>query len=80
MALHIHGIIDRVDIGGGKAVVLDYKAGRLDRYQAQLRDKLLKTSFQLPLYVAALRADPSLRESTPLQSVVARYYSLRQEK
>lgn len=80
MALHIHGIIDRVDIGGGKAVVLDYKAGRLDRYQAQLRDKLLKTSFQLPLYVAALRADPSLRESTPLQSVVARYYSLRQGK
>ena len=24
MALHIHGIIDRVDLGAGKALVLDY--------------------------------------------------------
>ncbi len=78
MALHIHGIIDRVDIGKGKAVVLDYKAGRLDRYQAQLREKLLKTSFQLPLYVAALRADPAVQSKNRLDSVVARYYSLRQ--
>ncbi len=78
MALHIHGIIDRVDLGHGKAVVLDYKAGRLNRYEAQIREKLLKTSFQLPLYVAALRADPTLQANTRLDSVVARYYSLRQ--
>jgi hypothetical protein len=78
MALHIHGIIDRVDLGDGKALVLDYKAGRRERYQSQLNDKLLQTSFQLPLYVAALRADPKLNADKPLQSVVARYYSLRQ--
>lgn len=78
MALHIHGIIDRVDLGDGKALVLDYKAGRRERYQSQLNEQLLKTSFQLPLYVAALRADPKLNADKPLHSVVARYYSLRQ--
>ena len=78
MALHIHGIIDRVDLGAGKALVLDYKAGRRERYQAQLDKKLLTTSFQLPLYVAALRADPQLWADQPPTHVSARYYSLRQ--
>jgi RecB family exonuclease len=78
MALHIHGIIDRVDLGTGKAVVLDYKAGRRERYQHYLNHELLKTSFQLPLYVAALRADPTLNAERPLHHVTARYYSLRQ--
>jgi RecB family exonuclease len=78
MALHIHGIIDRVDLGTGKAVVLDYKAGRRERYQHYLNHELLKTSFQLPLYVAALRADPTLNADRPLHHVTARYYSLRQ--
>ncbi|MBL8633560.1 MAG: PD-(D/E)XK nuclease family protein [Myxococcales bacterium] len=80
MALHIHGIIDRVDLGTGKAVVLDYKAGRRERYQHYLKHELLKTSFQLPLYVAALRADPTLNAEQPLHHVTARYYSLRQGK
>lgn len=80
MALHIHGIIDRVDLGTGKAVVLDYKAGRRERYQHYLNHELLKTSFQLPLYVAALRADPTLHAEQPLHHVTARYYSLRQGK
>jgi RecB family exonuclease len=79
MALHIEGIIDRVDLGRGRAVVLDYKAGRLLRYEELLRSQLLLTSFQLPLYAAALTVDDSLREDgPPLTQVSARYYSLRQ--
>lgn len=78
MPLHIFGIIDRVDVGGGRAVVLDYKAGRLDRYESILRHDLLTTSFQLPLYAAALKADPSLPEQgIHVDQVAARYYSLR---
>lgn len=79
MALHIEGIIDRVDLGRGRAVVLDYKAGRLLRYEELLRSHLLETSFQLPLYAAALTVDESLRDGgPPLTEVSARYYSLRQ--
>ena len=79
MALHIEGIIDRVDLGPGRAVVLDYKAGRLVRYEELLRSQLLSTSFQLPLYAAALTVDESLRQDgRPLTEVAARYYSLRQ--
>lgn len=83
MALHIEGIIDRVDIGTGPggvhAQVLDYKAGRLQRYEELLTPtKLLVTSFQLPLYAAALTADPTLRERGGPVRVTARYYSLRQ--
>ena len=78
-ALHIEGIIDRIDLGPGRAVVLDYKAGRLGRYQDLLNSHLLATSFQLPLYAAALTVDESLREGgPPLTEVSARYYSLRQ--
>lgn len=78
MPLHIFGIIDRVDVGGSKAVVLDYKAGRLDRYESILRHDLLTTSFQLPLYAAALKADPALPEQgIHVDQVAARYYSLR---
>src|SRR5207253_1394366 len=65
MALHIEGIIDRVDLGPGRAVVLDYKAGRLGRYQELLNSHLLSTSFQLPLYAAALTVDESLRNGGP---------------
>ncbi|HRI54226.1 MAG TPA: PD-(D/E)XK nuclease family protein [Pseudomonadota bacterium] len=79
MALHIEGIIDRVDLGRGRAVVLDYKAGRLLRYEELLRSHLLETSFQLPLYAAALTVDESLRDGgPPITEVSARYYSLRQ--
>ena len=57
-ALHIAGIIDRIDIGPGRALVLDYKTGQIKRYQDYLRSELLRTSFQLPLYAAAVKADP----------------------
>lgn len=60
-ALHIAGIIDRIDIGPGRALVLDYKTGQLRRYQDYLRAQLLVTSFQLPLYAAAVQADPAVR-------------------
>lgn len=77
--LHIHGIIDRIDLGPGRAVVLDYKAGRLPRYEQILAHELLDTSFQLPLYAAALTVDKSLFPSgEPPAQVTARYYSLRQ--
>jgi hypothetical protein len=60
-------------------VVLDYKAGRLGRYQDLLNSHLLSTSFQLPLYAAALTVDESLRDGgPPLTEISARYYSLRQ--
>ncbi|MCS6915825.1 MAG: PD-(D/E)XK nuclease family protein [Myxococcales bacterium] len=78
MPLHIHGVIDRVDVGPGRALILDYKTGRLERYEHILRHDLLVTSFQLPLYAAALRSDPVLAELGPGPvEVRARYYSLR---
>lgn len=116
--LHIHGVIDRIDLqydraalaGDAatacleaqpgeqpdeqpdvlvsalarsgrkprKALVLDYKAGRLDHYEKQLRDNLLVTSFQLPLYVAAVRS--ALQTGPVVADVQARYYSLREGK
>lgn len=85
-ALHIAGIIDRIDIGPGRALVLDYKTGQIKRYQDYLRSELLVTSFQLPLYAAAVQADPLVRAraglgsdaaEVPLQ-VSARYYAVRQ--
>lgn len=80
-ALHIGGIIDRIDIGPGRALVLDYKTGRLKRYQDYLRSELLVTSFQLPLYAAAAQADPKVQAAAggagpPMVS--ARYYAVRQ--
>lgn len=74
--LHIEGIIDRVDVGPGRVLVLDYKIGRLFRYEQQLKHELLQTSFQLPLYAAAVQVDPEL--GGPTARVTARYYSLRQ--
>lgn len=92
-ALHIAGVIDRIDIGPGRALVLDYKTGQIRRYQDYLRSELLVTSFQLPLYAAAVQADPrvqalavdraqeggSLSGTAPASvSVSARYYAVRQ--
>lgn len=92
-ALHIFGIIDRIDIGPGRALVLDYKTGQIRRYQDYLRAQLLVTSFQLPLYAAAVRADPRVqalaaggagqggemvRSSEAGLQVSARYYAVRQ--
>lgn len=80
-ALHIGGIIDRIDVGPGRALVLDYKTGRLKRYQDYLRSELLVTSFQLPLYAAAAQADPAVRAAAGAAGppmVSARYYAVRQ--
>lgn len=80
-ALHIGGIIDRIDVGKGRALVLDYKTGRLKRYQEYLRGELLVTSFQLPLYAAAVQADPAVIEAAGASSppqVTARFYAVRQ--
>lgn len=85
-ALHIAGIIDRIDIGPGRALVLDYKTGQIKRYQDYLRTELLRTSFQLPLYAAAVQADPQVAARAGLGGegaaerlqVSARYYAVRQ--
>ncbi len=78
-ALHIGGVIDRIDLGPGRALILDYKTGRLRRYQAYLREDLLTTAFQLPLYAAAVQADPAVLQVTgPAPRVSARFYAVRQ--
>jgi RecB family exonuclease len=84
-ALHIGGVIDRIDLGPGRALVLDYKTGRMQRYQHYLREELLKTSFQLPLYAAAAQADPVILQATAADAlsaapprVTARYYAVRE--
>lgn len=75
--LHIAGIVDRIDIGPGRAVVLDYKSGSLARYAGT--SKLLHTVFQLPLYAAALSVDPHvLSRAGGHVTVSARYYAVRQ--
>lgn len=84
-ALHITGIIDRIDIGPGRAVVIDYKTGQMKRYQDYLRNDLLVTSFQLPLYAAAVRVDPKVAAAAGMGEVAAavprvtaHYYAVRQ--
>lgn len=72
--LHLRGTIDRVDLDrdGGSAVVIDYKTGRASGYRKLLGDDvLLVTSFQLPIYAAALQREQGLR------SVSACYLALR---
>jgi len=52
--IHFEGSIDRLDMGGGQVGVIDYKSGRIDK--KGLREKLLSSDFQLPLYLYAVRA------------------------
>ncbi len=52
--IHFEGSIDRLDMGGGEVGVIDYKSGRIDK--KGLREKLLSSDFQLPLYLYAVRA------------------------
>jgi hypothetical protein len=69
--LFVHGTIDRIDLGDGKAAVFDYKTGGRRRYAEQLKpEALCVTSWQLPLYAAAVRAQLG-------GTVEASYYSLR---
>lgn len=52
--IYFEGKIDRLDAGADDVGVIDYKSGRLDK--RTLRDKLLTSDFQLPLYLYAARA------------------------
>jgi hypothetical protein len=71
--LHLHGTIDRIDIGPEKAVVLDYKSGRRQQYSRHVAEEsLCDTAWQLPIYAAAARA-----ELGPGYAIEARFYSLR---
>ncbi len=49
-AAEIHGRVDRVDVRGGVVRILDYKAGRRDRYVGHLAGG---RQLQLPLYLMA---------------------------
>jgi RecB family exonuclease len=67
------GKIDRIDMGDGQAVVLDYKAGRKQAYQPQTKESALcDSAWQLPLYALAARVE------LKVPSVEARFYSLRE--
>jgi ATP-dependent helicase/nuclease subunit B len=69
----VRGKIDRIDVGPGRAVVLDYKTGGKKPLTEQIKeDALCVTSWQLPIYAAAARSELGLA------SVEARFYSLRE--
>jgi ATP-dependent helicase/DNAse subunit B len=52
-AIVFEGKIDRLDVSGGDVGVIDYKSGRLDK--RALKERLLTSDFQLPLYLYAAR-------------------------
>jgi RecB family exonuclease len=61
------GIIDRVDEGEGQRVVVDYKLSRKSTVEAKVKEeKLLKTEFQLPLYLRLLEHRQPSPDSTEL--------------
>lgn len=68
-AVFFEGKIDRLDAGAGDVGVIDYKSGKLDK--RSLRDKLLTSDFQLPLYLYAART------SGHEQARQAAWFSLR---
>ena len=56
-AVHLGGAIDRVDLKGEHAAVFDYKRGGMQKLTPELREAAFgETSWQLPLYAAALRS------------------------
>ena len=68
----VRGKIDRIDVGDERAVVLDYKTGSKKPLAEQVKeDALCVTSWQLPIYAAAARAELKLPQ------VEAIFYSLR---
>ena len=67
--IHFEGSIDRLDRGGGQMGVIDYKSGKLST--SELAKKLLKSDFQLPLYLHAAR------ESGHVETRQAAWFSLR---
>jgi RecB family exonuclease len=71
--IYLHGLIDRVDLGPNRAVVLDYKAGGKKRNAQHVKDdELLVSAWQLPIYAAAARAELGAGHH-----IEARFYSLR---
>ncbi len=69
----VRGKIDRIDVGPGRAMVLDYKTGSKKPLTDQIKDDALcVTSWQLPIYAAAARAELGL------PTVEACFYSLRE--
>ena len=69
--IHLTGTIDRLDTAGDAAAVYDYKSARLRDLAADLRPEAFgETSWQLPLYAAAMRARGA-------RDVSIHYYSLR---
>jgi len=52
-AIVFEGKIDRLDVSGADVGVIDYKSGRLDK--RALKERLLTSDFQLPLYLYAAR-------------------------
>jgi RecB family exonuclease len=68
----LKGQVDRVDLGDGRAVVLDYKIGAKKSYSAQVSDEAVcVTAWQLPIYAVAVRSELGISD------VDARFYSLR---
>jgi hypothetical protein len=71
--IFLQGSIDRIDLGTGRAVVLDYKTGGRRSYAAHVKpEALCVTAWQLPIYAAAVRA-----ELGAAVAVEARFYALR---
>jgi ATP-dependent helicase/DNAse subunit B len=68
-AIVFEGKIDRLDMAGGDVGVIDYKSGRLEK--RALKEKLLTSDFQLPLYLYAAR------ESGHRDAKQAAWFSLR---
>lgn len=73
--VRLSGRIDRLDVGASGAQVVDYKSGSAESNARKLsKDRLLEVEFQLPLYVAALKA---LMPELEGRFVDAAYISLR---
>ncbi|RKH52071.1 PD-(D/E)XK nuclease family protein [Corallococcus llansteffanensis] len=68
-AIIFEGQIDRLDTAGVEVGVIDYKTGKLDK--RTLKENLLRSDFQLPLYLYAAR------ESGHVGARNAAWFSLR---
>jgi ATP-dependent helicase/DNAse subunit B len=53
--IFIGGKIDRVDVGGGRAAVVDYKSASARYLRKKIRERLLDNDFQLVTYLALVQ-------------------------
>lgn len=74
--LRVRGIVDRIDLGPGGLVMLDYKTRATRPVGAKSTSGKADLDVQLPLYVEA--AAPALQPGEPVAG--ARYYSLTKAK